>query len=395
VVTPLVMAFSGWGARLSVDAKRARAAGAPEPPVHAWPLSLLALLLGFAFFSSGLPKLRAWADFDLTTQGARSWLVSGWYDLDRTKLLAPYFMGVSNAVFWEVTDLVAVAFELGVLLSLVRRGLFRGFLFIAVMFHFSNLLMLNISFLGMLPVYAMFAPWERVLGRVSSRLLAALDRLASTRGMVVLLALLAPLYAWLLAGRVAVDTAMLGFSHFGVLCGAFGVTDASWTVAVALFPVAILLNLYLAGLPQGQAIAAVPLPAGAERVLFFDGVCNLCNGFVDFMITRDRRRLLRYGSLQSDIGTAVDDASASPGAPRVGSMVLVDADRRVYRSSDAALKAVTVLGGPWRVLAILFLVPRPLREIVYRLIARYRYKLFGKKDTCRLPTKEERALFVS
>jgi predicted DCC family thiol-disulfide oxidoreductase YuxK len=394
VITPAVMAFSGWGARFSIDAKRGQVSdAASDAAVRAWPLSLLALLLAFGFFSAGLPKLLAWADFDLGTQGARSWLVSGWYGLGHRRLLAPLFIQIGNPYFWEITDLVAVAFEVGFLFSLVRLALFRTFLFTAVMFHFVNLLMLNIAFTIMLPVYVVFAPWERLVPLIPRRAAAFLDRLTSWRGMVVLLVLFAPLY--LSAGRVSVEATASGFSHLGALADLLGGFDYPWAVALIVFPIAVVVVLALSGLPQGYGGAGDLLPNAAGPALFFDGACNLCNAFVNFMVVRDRGHRLRFGSLQSEIGVRVDQVAGAIG-PRepLRSIVLVDADRRVYRGADAVLKAVIGLGGIYRLLVALWLVPRPIREVAYRLVAVARYKIFGKRETCRVPTPAERALFI-
>ena len=389
VVTPAVMSFSGWGAAYSIDARLRRTVAR----INAWPLSLLALLLAFGYFSAGFPKLLVWVDFDLTTHGVRSWLVSGWYDLDRRRLLAPFAMRLHNPYVWEAMDMTAVAFEVSFFLSLTRRALFRGYLVIAVMFHLINVLMLNISFLTLLPVYAVFAPWERITPHLSTRVFRAADRLASTQGLLTLLVAFLPLY--LLSGRVSVDTAANAFSHAGIASQFLGL-DYNWFLSVTLHVLAAAVALMLAGMPrplQGRVDALHG--ATGKRVVFFDGVCNLCNGYVDFLVRRDQARELMFASLQSDAGAVV--SQSAPEARPAGTyytIFLLEADGQIYERSDAILKTLISLGGVYRALGILWLVPRALRDLAYRTVSRWRYVIFGTRQSCRLPTPQERAQFI-
>jgi hypothetical protein len=112
---------------------------------------LLAFLIGFGFLSAGVPKLMTWIDFDPCTQGARSWLMFGWND-GRQALLAPLFVGINSPWFWEIADYMAVAFEMTFIFSLVSLSAFRSCLFVAILFHVTNLLMVNIGFETFLPM---------------------------------------------------------------------------------------------------------------------------------------------------------------------------------------------------------------------------------------------------
>lgn len=385
LVTPMVMAFSGWGAAWSIDAKRGKTSN-----VVAWPLSMLALLLSFGFFSAGWPKL-AWADFDLGTHGARGWLVGGWYGLERNKLLAPFFMQVYNPYFWEVMDLTAVAFEIGFIFTLARREMFRAFLFVAVMFHFANLLMLNIGFLTLIPVYVVFLPWERLLHRVPRSITDLASRLTSYRGIVVLAVLFLPLY--LIGGSVPVDTAANLFSHLGIAAESMGFAGYSWVMEVTVFTIAVLITLWIAGLPHARRANTVSFASAGKRVVFFDGVCNLCNGFVDFVIQRNGGRTFRFASLQSPLAETVAPIAAAARSSRSDSIALLEGGN-VYDKSDAILKILPALGGGYRVLAFLWLVPRPVRDLFYRTASSMRYTLFGKRSHCRVPTPGERYLFL-
>lgn len=134
-------------------------------------------------------------------------------------------------------------------------------------------------------------------------------------------------------------------------------------------------------------MSAPPPDAGA--VLFFDGVCNLCNASVDLLLRLDRRRYLRFASLQGRTaerllgGRVVTGASGIP-----DSMVLWHAGE-VSTRSTAVLRSVALMGGAWRAAGALRIVPRPLRDLVYRVIARNRYAWFGRRETCRVPSPEE------
>jgi predicted DCC family thiol-disulfide oxidoreductase YuxK len=133
-----------------------------------------------------------------------------------------------------------------------------------------------------------------------------------------------------------------------------------------------------------------------KRIVFFDGVCNLCNGYIDFLIQRDHGRSLMFASLQSPAGLAVIRAVPAAAAPDTYySVFLLDTDGQIYERSDAVLKTLVSLGGIYRLLGIFWLVPRPLRDLLYRLVSRGRYRIFGVRQSCRLPTPQERALFVS
>jgi predicted DCC family thiol-disulfide oxidoreductase YuxK len=124
-------------------------------------------------------------------------------------------------------------------------------------------------------------------------------------------------------------------------------------------------------------------------ILFFDGVCNLCNGFVDFLITRDNSLL--FAPLQ---GLTASHKLSPLLTQTLPSVVLIDEQGRVYLRSAAALRVLTGLGGLWLVLKIFLLLPGFLRDIIYNFIAANRYSWFGKKDSCRLPSLAERDRFL-
>lgn len=126
-------------------------------------------------------------------------------------------------------------------------------------------------------------------------------------------------------------------------------------------------------------------------ILFFDGVCGLCNWAVNFVIARDRLARVRFAPLQGE--TAARQIGMTPDQP-LNSMVLLDADGQ-HRRSDAAWRLLMILGGVWKLMGwCLRIIPRPVRNFGYDFMARHRYRWFGKKESCRLPTPEERARFL-
>ncbi len=144
--------------------------------------------------------------------------------------------------------------------------------------------------------------------------------------------------------------------------------------------------------PMRQAVTPpMALPTDAH-IVFFDGVCGFCNVWVDFLMKRDHHRRLLFAPLQGETARQrLTDADVE----NLHSLVFWTPDG-CYRKTAAVVRIGWTLGGVWSVLgSFLWLIPRPLRDIGYNVIARNRYRLFGKKETCRLPTPDERARFLT
>jgi predicted DCC family thiol-disulfide oxidoreductase YuxK len=131
-----------------------------------------------------------------------------------------------------------------------------------------------------------------------------------------------------------------------------------------------------------------------RALVLYDGVCALCHGVVQFLMKHDRLDRFRYAPLQSGLGREVlarFDIHTFPD----GVMLLTDAltpRGRLYQRSDAVAEALPLLGGYWRLAGrVLRLLPRPLRDWGYGLVARFRYRLFGRYDTCPVPPPEQRS----
>ncbi len=126
-------------------------------------------------------------------------------------------------------------------------------------------------------------------------------------------------------------------------------------------------------------------------IIFFDGVCGLCNSFVDVIFKADDNGIFRFSPLQGE--TAKKYITELPEQAGEWSIVYVDEDN-IYEQSDATLKILKRLGGIWSVLSIFSFLPRGCRNFIYRLVAINRYRIFGKRETCRVPTEEEKARFL-
>lgn len=134
------------------------------------------------------------------------------------------------------------------------------------------------------------------------------------------------------------------------------------------------------------------IPQPSSPVLLFDGVCNLCNASVQWVIRHDPKAVFRFASLQSEAGQALLQKFNLP-TDELNTVVLVDGGK-VYTRSDVPIQVGKKLGGWWHLLQMFFIIPRPLRNAVYDWIARNRYRWFGKKEECWLPTPELRERFL-
>jgi predicted DCC family thiol-disulfide oxidoreductase YuxK len=128
-------------------------------------------------------------------------------------------------------------------------------------------------------------------------------------------------------------------------------------------------------------------------VILFDGVCNACSAFVQFVMKRDPAGRFAFAPLQSAAaGRMLAGRLVLADPPPT--LVLVEADR-FYMRSTASLRIASRLSFPWNLTAVLILVPRPVRDWVYNLIAAHRYRWFGRSEACMVPTAEQRARFLS
>lgn len=133
-------------------------------------------------------------------------------------------------------------------------------------------------------------------------------------------------------------------------------------------------------------------PIADYDIILFDGVCNLCNGAVDFIIKHDQKDQFKLAALQDDVGKSLLIRHSIPSS-YIDSIILITKNGLLYKS-DAALAIASKLGGLWQGFGIFRILPKSIRDNLYDWIAKNRYKWFGKENTCRLPTPAESAKFL-
>lgn len=130
-----------------------------------------------------------------------------------------------------------------------------------------------------------------------------------------------------------------------------------------------------------------------DKIILFDGICNLCSSSVQFIMRHDSNKKFRFASLQSDIGQRLLVGHVGVYQGEIDSVVLIDSGR-VYTKSDAALQIVKQLDGAWKVLFVFRIVPLVTRDRLYAWVAKNRYRWFGKSESCMVPTSDIKELFL-
>ncbi|MCH1625372.1 thiol-disulfide oxidoreductase DCC family protein [Ferdinandcohnia quinoae] len=128
-----------------------------------------------------------------------------------------------------------------------------------------------------------------------------------------------------------------------------------------------------------------------NRIILFDGICNFCNSSVQFIIKRDSNENYQFASLQGEVGKDLLKKHGLKGD--LSSVILIEGDR-AYIKSNAALRICRNLSGLYPFLSIFLIIPSPIRDIFYDVIAKNRYKWFGKKESCMIPPAEVRGRFL-
>jgi predicted DCC family thiol-disulfide oxidoreductase YuxK len=129
-----------------------------------------------------------------------------------------------------------------------------------------------------------------------------------------------------------------------------------------------------------------------KTIVFFDGVCNFCNGSINFVIDRDKKNKFLFAPLQSKAGQ--EFLTAHQLNAEEFDSIIVFRGGKLYKKSAAALQIIGQLGFPWPILSVFKIFPTFFRDFFYDFIARNRYRFFGKKDACMIPTPEIRAKFL-
>ncbi len=129
-----------------------------------------------------------------------------------------------------------------------------------------------------------------------------------------------------------------------------------------------------------------------RSVILFDGVCNLCNFFVQFIIKRDKKKAIHFAALQSETGQKML-ADFGVQNQNLNTVIFID-QGNVFTHSDVALEVGKKLGNGWQFFYILKFIPKSFRDVIYNYIARNRYKWFGKKESCMIPTPDIKSRFI-
>lgn len=131
-----------------------------------------------------------------------------------------------------------------------------------------------------------------------------------------------------------------------------------------------------------------------KKLILFDGVCNLCNSSIQFIIKNDKKNLFLFSPLQSNIGQEIIKSFNINNA-KIDSVLLYSKKDGLSQKSTAALKIAQQLGFPQNLLSVFFIVPRFIRDWIYEYIAKNRYKWFGKRDNCMVPTPDLQSKFIN
>ena len=132
--------------------------------------------------------------------------------------------------------------------------------------------------------------------------------------------------------------------------------------------------------------------AEQTAIILFDGVCNLCNGWVRFVIQRDPNGAFRFAAQQSPAGQAIIEDHVRD-AGELSGVILIE-DNAIYMESDAVLRILARLGPPWSWITFFRIVPRRVRDACYRFIAKNRYRWFGRTEVCQIPSADMRSRFI-
>lgn len=133
--------------------------------------------------------------------------------------------------------------------------------------------------------------------------------------------------------------------------------------------------------------------AAKNKIILFDGVCNLCNNAVQFVIARDTKDIYRFASLQSDVGKQLTEERGID-ISVTDSIILIEPGVAYYTKSAAALKIAQSFGGVWKLIGILQWIPEKISNVVYDYVAKNRYGWYGKKDNCMIPSPDLQNKFL-
>jgi predicted DCC family thiol-disulfide oxidoreductase YuxK len=144
---------------------------------------------------------------------------------------------------------------------------------------------------------------------------------------------------------------------------------------------------------QNEIASFLAKTAEGKKIILFDGVCNLCNSAVQFVIEHDRKDIFRFVALQSELGKEIL-AYIGIDAKNIDSIILYEPGVAYYYKSSAAIEIARSLGGFWHFGTVFRIIPTRIRNLLYDYVAKNRYKWYGKKESCMIPTHQLKAKFL-
>lgn len=144
---------------------------------------------------------------------------------------------------------------------------------------------------------------------------------------------------------------------------------------------------------QSEIVSLLQKTAENKKIILFDGVCNLCSNAVQFIIKHDKKDTFRFVALQSDLGKEIC-TYIGVDQTKIDSIIMYNPGVAYYYKSDAVIEIAEDLGGLYSLMAIFKILPEKLRNYIYDYIAANRYKWYGKKESCMIPTPELKAKFL-
>jgi|AntRauTorckE6833_2_1112554.scaffolds.fasta_scaffold01300_5 hypothetical protein len=240
VILPLVMSQSGWGRKLSLDSisQNVNSRSSSKKISNGFPIFIMALFIGFGYFSAGLVKAPGWLSLDLNSHGVRSWVMNAYFISDKPALLLPYLIEITNPYFWKLLDITAVIFELSFLIAVFNKQWFKLFIGFGVIFHFANTLMIYIPFISMIVVYLLFIEWENF---VKPAITDRIKKLIKVRYMIVMIVFYLTIYVLLFINNS--DT-FLGHLSIAELSLSFFIEHEKLWIDHIVMSLALLVVLY-------------------------------------------------------------------------------------------------------------------------------------------------------
>ena len=351
-----IFSFTGWENSFSIDSI---ISNKKIKTVNNWPISLYSMALGFAFFTAGFIKfVSGW----LSPNEAmlRGFFLRNFYVQHKQDYLASYFENFNFYPFWETGDWFTILFEMLFLVSIFWVANFRFFTLLAVSFHGAVLLLFNIAFSSYMIIYVLF--W---IPLIPSNFWNKLNNFKVN---------------WFILSGLVV---FLLFIHYIIL-----ITNTFSVIKHIYLLSFFCLSLFILVFKPNLIFRDTNLINNKKAIIKFDGVCNLCNSFVQFVIKRDRRNLFKFKPLQED------STSETTSTETNFSTIILQKESKTYDKSTAFANIVRELKGGWSYLYLITMIPKPIRNFVYNIIAKNRYKMFGKRDSCMIPTNDLQDKFL-